>query len=116
MNGVGEDEWKAVKDVLRAMLLDGEEWVKQRRFPPNMGRARPFRALRREQLDAYLLNGECGRFKAGEGIRTRPPRHEAHMSALWCKWRFHSGRMDCWFFLGTWLGDGKFIVFRFEPP
>ena len=38
------------------------------------------------------------------------------MAALWCKWRFHDARMDCWFSLGIWLGDGQFIAFRFEPP
>ena len=38
------------------------------------------------------------------------------MAAIWCKWHFHGVRMDCWFFLGIWLGDGQFIAFRFEPP
>ena len=111
-----EDERKAIRDVLRAMLFDGQEWLEQRSLAPRVGGAVPFKALTAWQLDSYLLHGSSGEFNPGEGIRVRPPRHEAHMSALWCKWRFHNARMDCWFFLGTWLGDGQFIVFRFEPP
>ena len=110
-----EDERKAVRDVLRAMLLDGEEWLEQRPATPSAGGAVPFRALKPAQLDAYLLHRESGQFRAGEGIRVRPPRREAHMAAIWCKWH-HGVRMDCWFFLGIWLGDGQFIAFRFEPP
>ena len=114
-DGFEVDERKAVRHVLRALLLDGEEWGKQRSPVPSAG-AGSFRALRQRQLDAYLLHGGGGQFKAGEGIRIRPPRREAHMAAIWCKWRSHGARLDCWFFLGIWLGNGQFIAFRFEPP
>ena len=38
------------------------------------------------------------------------------MAAIWCKWRSHGVRLDCWFHIGLWLDDGRFIAFRFEPP
>ena len=38
------------------------------------------------------------------------------MAALWCKWRFDGALKGCRFYVGIWLGDGRFIAFRFEPP
>ena len=111
-----EDERKAIRDVLMTMLLDGEEWLEQRPAAPNAGGAVPFNALTSWQLDSYLLHGPSGEFKPGEGIRVRPPRREAHMAALWCKWRFKGALKGCWFYVGIWLGNGQFIAFRFEPP
>ena len=115
---MNNDEREAIRHVLRALLFDGEEWSKcnEQCFQEVPSRNSPFTALNRQQLDSYLRPRGHGAFNPGEAIRVRPPPHEAHLSALWCKWDFKGERGGCWFHLGIWLSEGQFIAFRFEPP
>ena len=110
-----EDERRAIRDVLKALLLEGEQWIREQ---PSAGAPRSnsrFTGLKQRQLDSYL-HRRHGAFGPGEVIRVKPPPREAHMAALWCKWRFDGTRVGCWFYLGIWLDGGQFIAFRFEPP
>ena len=109
---MNEDEREAIRHLLRALLLDGEQWLREQ---PSSQES-PFAALSQWKLDSYLRPGARRVFEPREAIRVRPPLREVRLSALRCEWDFNAERCGCWFHLGLWLSDGPFLAFRFEPP
>ena len=110
-----EDEREAIRHVLKALLLDGDQWFRAKRSTWSDGQ---FAALNARQLDSYLRRNTSSAFEPRRAIRVRPPDQdrEVRLSALWCRWDFGAKRCDCWFHLGLWLRSGSFMAFRFEPP
>ena len=113
---MNDDERKAIRHVLRELLFDGKQWLREQRPKEVPSSNSQFSALNQQQLDSYLRPRGRGAFEPGKVIQVRPPLHEARLSALWCKWDFEGERGGCWFYLGIWLSKGQFIAFRFEPP
>ena len=112
---MNKEERKAIWQVLKALLIEGEEWVGQQSSKRGTNTTSPFEPLKQRSLESYQ-HKPSGAFKPGVGIQVKPPCREVRMSALWCKWDFNGERSGCWFHLGIWLNDVRFIAFRFEPP
>ena len=108
-----DSELKAIWYVLKELLLEGEEWLRQHCSSTDITTS--FSPLNKWQLMSYLRQKRSGEFKKSEGIQLRPPPQEIRALSLWCKWNFN-GRKDCRFYLGIWLCGGEFVGFRFEPP
>ena len=111
-----EDERKAIWYVLRELLREGSEWLRNHSSEGARNLGREYALLDERSLESHLKYNPHGNFQPGEVIQVEPPLREVRASALYCKWRFEGEQAGCRFYVGFWLDNDHFTGFRFESP
>lgn len=113
------DERKSIWYVLRELHRGGQYWIRNTQGSDEVRIAaeRRFSPLREYELERYLRHGAASGDFGQQALYVKPPRLGcAAAAAVWCRWNFGNEQAACWFYLGLWLAERRFVGFRFEMP
>lgn len=129
------DEQKALFHVLRALRVEGDTWL--RHEAPKANRAvklakAKFEAVDENELSTLLMHGgPKGSFDDAKVVYLLPPpKEDAAVAAIWCRWDYDRALPRCGYYFGMWSPQRPFprpevanedrhiafVGYRFETP
>lgn len=129
------DEQKALFHVLRALRTEGDSWLRHGSTKAakavKLARAK-FDAIEEFELSTLLLHGNPkGGFDETKVVYLYPPpKEDAAVAAVWCRWDYEKVLPKCGYYFGMWSSQTQFprppeptddrhiafVGYRFETP